>query len=254
VFTAGLLVGGMQNVFTDVPDESFSTKAFAWPCSSIGKTWHGSEMNSQVWPHWHVGHAPGWTHTGGLQSASVLQLRNFSTLHCPTVGPSAHSPMPVCCPATCTQSGTQVSPVGQSVSAAHEDWLTEHPKLQLFGFVKTPGRPQLLPVPHVAGGQSCPSLGPPMQRFAPQTPPAPQSASLAQGAFGVGPPAHVSHGQSNCVKPGAVHARAASLMLVPVVVGRKRMSSPLPETLAALSGGQSRDIGPKSLRPSIVHA
>ena len=34
--------GGTQYVFTDVPDELFRTNVFAWPCSAIGKTWHGS--------------------------------------------------------------------------------------------------------------------------------------------------------------------------------------------------------------------
>jgi hypothetical protein len=35
----------MQNVLTDVPDESFNTNGFGCPCNAIGKTWHGSAMN-----------------------------------------------------------------------------------------------------------------------------------------------------------------------------------------------------------------
>ena len=66
-----------------------------------------------------------------------------------------------------------------------------------------------------------------MQRFAPHIPPAPQSALLAHGAFGVGPPAHVSHGQSNCEKPDAVQGRVASLMLVPVVVDPEKAAAAL---------------------------
>lgn len=50
-FTAGLVVGGMQNVFTEVPDELFTTNVPACPWSCIGKTWQGWKLNWHVCPH-----------------------------------------------------------------------------------------------------------------------------------------------------------------------------------------------------------
>jgi len=37
-FTADAVVGGMQNVFTDSPDDVFALNGFGSPISSIGKT------------------------------------------------------------------------------------------------------------------------------------------------------------------------------------------------------------------------
>src|SRR6185369_4496225 len=158
---------------------------------------------------------------------------------------------------SCTQSGTQLPPAGQSPSTAQPDAGSfVQAKPQPFGFVARPGRPQLVFAPGQAEAveQMPPSLLPPMQRSPPQTPPPGQSALLAHGPFGCVPPAHVSQAQVlNCVKPVAVQGRVAVFSLNPVVVGRKRMSRPPPEMLAPLSGGQSRDTGPKVLRPWTVH-
>jgi hypothetical protein len=96
--------------------------------------------------------------------------------------------------------GVQVL-LGHSLSTEHGEAAfgpPAQPKSQSFGFVCSPGFPQLLPAPQAAGGQICPSFAPPMQRLAPQIPPPGQSALLPHGAFGCVPPAQVSHGQLNC--------------------------------------------------------
>ena len=83
----------MQNEFTDspldVPEDGLPLNGFAVPMSSIGNTWHSVNAVLQVCPHWQDEQVPGEpTQLGGLQSATVLQPRNVSTLHVEMVGPS----------------------------------------------------------------------------------------------------------------------------------------------------------------------
>jgi hypothetical protein len=135
-----------------------------------------------------------------VHSAFVEHPRNGSLLQCPSDGPTWHWPIPVCCPALCRHSGTQLPP-GQFASLLQVRLLFAPPSQaseQPLGFVARPGRAH---EPAAGGEQSlslehnAPRLLEPVpHRKPPHTPPVPHCASFLHGAPGVGPPPQVSQG------------------------------------------------------------